>query len=498
MYKINHQDLFENMPVPRFIVSVEGEAYLISGANRIAREYFNKTDSDILGQSIFDFMDHENAKHFEQSFEVCILRKSSVNIQALPSIPRDVKVYGFYIVPLMDEEGKIQYLDIIGQPDVSDQSILQRERDDAISLLASVFEVSEVGIVVTDHKTKIVRINDSFVRIYGWKKDELIGSELASLITPDEREEVRKNHNSSIETGGAYTGEMKIIKKDGSIANVLYTAATLELSQKRRFQVTTIMDISLRKQMEISLRKAKDQADIANRAKSTFLANMSHELRTPLNAIIGFSEIIYSETFGAIGHSKYKEYLGDIVSSARHLLEIINEVLDMSKIEAGRIELDEHEMNIGALIESVARMMDSKVFASDVTIETDIPETLPLLMADERLIRQVLINLVNNAVKFSRKGGVISVKTALMKDESLQISVSDQGLGIPKEKIQYVLEPFGQVPDHAEHRHDQGTGLGLPLAKAMMELHGGHLHIESDVGKGTTIYVNIPAARVLV
>jgi two-component system cell cycle sensor histidine kinase PleC len=340
-----HAELFQKMPVPRFIVEARGgEEYVVSEINDLALKYFDLSAEQIVGHNIRDFMSPENARHFQQSFEVSCSKRRAVTIQALPGVPSNLRVYGFYIspmlgAPIMGGDGNITYLDVIGQLDVSDQSILQRERDDAISLMSSIFDVSEVGVVVTDHNARIIRVNESFVRTYGWSRDELINSDVITLVTPDERNLARRNHDEFIRTGIRSSGEMKIIRKDGSIANALFTTATLELSQKRRYQVTTVMDITLRKQMEESLRLAKDQADTANRAKSAFLANMSHELRTPLNAIIGFSEMMIKETFGGLGHDKYKEYLGDVHASANHLLEIINEVLDMSKIEAGRIEL---------------------------------------------------------------------------------------------------------------------------------------------------------------
>ncbi|MCC6597310.1 MAG: PAS domain S-box protein [Alphaproteobacteria bacterium] len=489
------ESYFTKMQIPRFIVSADEHTVL--AANDLAMKYFDRSSEQIIGHKIQNFMDHENRLHFEQSFEVCLSKKRSVTIQALPGVPGNVRVYGFYISPILKESGEVDYIDVIGQLDVADQSILQRERDDAISLLTSIFEVSEVGVVVTDQNGSIVRVNDSFVRTYGWARDELVNADITGLLTPDEREGARRNYEEYIRTGIRSSGEMKIIRKDGSVANTLFTTATLELSQRRRFLVTTVMDITLRKQMEQSLRMAKDQADAANRAKSVFLANMSHELRTPLNAIIGFSEMMHKETFGPMGHEKYGEYMGDVLSSARHLLEIINEVLDMSKIEAGRIDLDEGEVDVQILMKSVVRMMDSRAFGNNIKLQDNIQETLPNLQGDQRLVRQILINLVGNAVKFSRPGGVVLIGCYMLDDGRMQMQVRDEGVGIPHEKIQQALEPFGQVSDRPENSHYQGTGLGLPLAKAMAELHEAELHLESEVEQGTTVYITFPSWRII-
>lgn len=497
--RVDHKALFESMPVPRFLIEARDDGhYHVLEINRRGLEYFNRKEESILGLAVFEFMDSENARHFEQAFEVCIKQKVPVSIHALPSFPGGIRVYGFWINPLLDMTGNVVLLDVMAQPDSSDDSVLQRERDDAISLLTSIFDASNVGIVVTDHNRRIVRVNDGFIRSFGWGREQIVGEDFVVLISPDEQQIATYNHERYLKSSTRSSGEMKLIKKDGSIANTLYTTATLELSQRRKFQVTTIMDITMRKQMELSLRVAKDQADAANHAKSAFLANMSHELRTPLNAIIGFSEIMMTGTFGHLNIPKYHEYMGDIHSSACHLLEIINEVLDMSKIEAGRVELDEHHVNLEETILSVERMMASRAFSGNIVIQSVVEPNLPLLVGDQRLIRQVLINLVSNSVKFCKAGGVITIAAGLKQDGDLELRVKDTGVGMPRDKISQALEPFGQIHETAHAVGEvTGTGLGLPLAKAMVELHGGQLHLDSDIGKGTVVTIIFPSRRVL-
>lgn len=491
--EIDQNLLFDDMPVPRFILRLTGDDFVIAAANHRAASYFNTSREDLIGKDLADAIDADSLRYFRESLDAAIRTRQPVISKTAPSFPVGLRLGGFWVSPVPDADGTVSLLDVMAVPAGSDTISLQRERDDAISLLTSVFDVSEVGIVVTDQQQRIVRVNDSFVRIYGWHRNDLIGREYVELITPDERQRARRNHEEFLKSGIRSSGEMKLIRKDGNIANALFTTAALELSHGRRFQVTTIMDITLRKQMEMNLRTAKEQADTANHAKSTFLANMSHELRTPLNAIIGFSEMIMKETFGPLQNARYAEYLGDIHTSARHLLEIINEVLDMSKIEAGRVELDEEIFDVEHLIEAVSRMMASRAFSAGLKLEEKVEPGLPKLYADPRLVRQILINLVGNAVKYSNENGTVTMAAALAPNGALHLIVEDDGVGIPKDRIKDALEPFGQVSKPAENRG--GTGLGLPLAKAMAELHGGVLTLESDAGQGTRVTIELPAER---
>lgn len=496
---IDHKSLFHAMPVPRFLIEPkEDNSFIVREINARALDYFNRKEKQIVGKSVEEFMNAENSRHFLQSFEVCLRQKMPVAIQAVPSFPGGIRVHGFWINPLIDLTGEVVVLDVMAQPDSSDESMLQRERDDAITLLTSIFDVSEVGIIVTDDNHRIVRVNDSFVRTFGWSREDIIGDDFSVLSAPADDTAFPDGNTLVMKGAERSTGEMRIVRKNGEIANALFTTATLELSQRRHFQVTTIMDITVRKQMEMSLRMAKEQADTANHAKSAFLANMSHELRTPLNAIIGFSEMMMTETFGPLANEKYKEYLGDIHMSANHLLEIINEVLDMSKIEAGRVELEEVSIPVEELVESVIRIVSSRAFSSGIELNSHVEGNLPNLRVDERLVRQILLNLVSNALKFSDQGGAIDIFAHRVEGTGdVELYVKDTGMGIPKEKIKDALEPFGQIHDSAHAASKaQGTGLGLPLAKAMMELHGGSLDLESDTGKGTTVYITFPSHRV--
>ncbi|WP_417319498.1 sensor histidine kinase [Emcibacter sp.] len=244
------------------------------------------------------------------------------------------------------------------------------------------------------------------------------------------------------------------------------------------------------------LQKAKTIAIQANKSKSAFLANMNHELRTPLNAIIGFTEMIQKEAYGPIPQKEYQEYIDIVNSSGNHLLNVINAILDMSKIEAGKMEMREQECDIFELVQQVARMMSSAAGKKNISLDLDLRENLPDLCCDPTMIRQVLLNLISNAVKFSPEDTVVSLSVRVMDCGTLEVSVRDQGVGISRENIEAVLRPFYQV-DGDLNRAQEGTGLGLSIVKAYLELHQARLDIESELGQGTSVSVTFPVARVI-
>ena len=244
------------------------------------------------------------------------------------------------------------------------------------------------------------------------------------------------------------------------------------------------------------LRGATSQANAANRAKSAFLAAMSHELRTPLNAIIGFSEIIKCETFGPVGSVKYRTYAGDILESGQHLLELVNGILDMSQIESGLEELQEEEIDILETIRSVHALFKERVRRSCVQLELQAPDQLPALYADRRKLKQILVNVLNNAIKFTNGGGNVRLKVWSREDSGYVFQITDTGIGIAPKDIPKALSQFGQI-DSDLNRKYEGTGLGLPLTKSLIQMHGGSLDLQSEVGIGTTVTIRFPAKRIV-
>lgn len=242
------------------------------------------------------------------------------------------------------------------------------------------------------------------------------------------------------------------------------------------------------------LARAKEQAEYASRAKSEFLANMSHELRTPLNAILGFSELLCDPNFVRPGSDRFRSYAEDIHKSGDHLLAIINDVLDMAKIEAGQMEFDPQWMELRPAVDSVIRLLAPRAASAGIELAVELPDRLPELHADQLRIKQILINLLSNAVKFTHRGGRVGIAARIDPSGDLLLLVHDTGIGIEARDLKRIMEPFAQV-ESAFSRTREGTGLGLPLARSFTELHGGRLEIESTPGVGTRVSVRLPAAR---
>jgi PAS domain S-box-containing protein len=297
-------------------------------------------------------------------------------------------------------------------------------------------------------------------------------------------------------TSDRYNAQFRAIRPDGSIAHVHMEAERLRDANGRiLYEIGVMQDVTEQRERELELMTAKRTAEIANRTKTQFLANMSHELRTPLNAVIGFSQLIRDEAFGPI-QERYVSYADDINSSGKLLLALINDILDMSRIEAGQQKLMEEVISIDSAINDCVRMVGSKAADGGVRLIVENKGPLPAVRADERALKQVLLNLLSNAVKFTPQGGAVSVAAEMTGNGALDIGISDSGIGIAEEVIKDLFLPFRQA-DASISRRFGGSGLGLAISKKLMELHGGQISIDSHPGRGTRVTLHLPAERIV-
>jgi PAS domain S-box-containing protein len=368
-------------------------------------------------------------------------------------------------------------------------------------LLPPIMNALQSPVFVKDEQFRFVFCNDAFARIMGRSRAELIGRTDFDVIASEEAAVFRAIDIRMFAQGGPEENEEALTSPDGTQYWVLTRKSLLELPGQGRYIVGMMSDITERKRMEQDLIaaqtlavEAKEVAEEANRAKSQFLANMSHELRTPLNAVIGFSEVIKGERFGAITEPRYREYAEDIHRSGVHLLQLINDILDLTKIEAGKYELRDAEFDLVTAILEGVRMVRDLANHNGLMLRHMIPSDLPFLLGDERAIKQIIVNFLSNAVKFTPSGGIVEIAARLDADQAIVLSVTDTGIGMAHKDIPRALSPFRQL-ESSWGRKYEGTGLGLPLVKALIELHGGRLQIDSVPGRGTTVAAYFPASR---
>jgi signal transduction histidine kinase len=293
----------------------------------------------------------------------------------------------------------------------------------------------------------------------------------------------------------------ELVLFSGFVMSLLFSLSVhfAQTLHRRRERILVInrrleKEVCERKRTEKALATAKERAEAANQAKSEFLANMSHELRTPLNAILGFSEIMKDEMLGPLSSAKYSNYAQDIHESGAHLLGIINDILNLSQIEAGKLILEEREIDIKAVVHSVLRIIQPQAEETGVGLSYDIEPAIGLLKADRRQVKQILINLLSNAIKFTPKGGAVTLSCQTEADGGISFIVSDNGIGMSKDEVAKALELFGQI-EVSDTREHEGTGLGLPLSDSLIKLHGGSLIIDSEKDRGTTVTVAFPPVR---
>ncbi len=330
----------------------------------------------------------------------------------------------------------------------------------------------------------------TFTEIQGKTREHLAGNLMSEKEWQPYRDAILNHHEIK-------DFEYKYRSSQGEIFHALINGTPLfDEAGKYMGHRGAASDITKRKNIEAALEKSKESAEQANRSKSEFLANMSHDLRTPLNAIIGFSDIMRRKTFGGLGHPKYNEYASDIHNSGTLLISLINDILDLSKIEAGKYELAEETMNLESLIKISFRQLQVMAEDAEQELTLEMPHDLPSLRGDKRALIQILNNLISNAIKYTHNPGIIHVSAKVNEENGIVLSVKDTGMGMSEDDLEHALEAFEQTNRLHPRRHE-GTGLGLYLCISFMKLFGGSLEVESEVGKGTTVTLKFPKSRTL-
>ncbi|MBX3476949.1 MAG: PAS-domain containing protein [Brevundimonas sp.] len=444
---------------------------------------------------------------------------------------RQAAAFGAFEVtfPVQAEGVKVRWIDARGQArgerqadgftsilgvalDITEARRARAQAQAAESRLRDGIESVSDAFVLFDKQGRLLLCNQAFQDAFGFApgavqrgalKDEL--NRIAALA-------VKTEHPAAGGRAGAREVELhdgrwlQLVERFTSDGGSVVTAADITAiklqeaeRQKASDNLRAMVDQLEASQEKLSLlaRKyevAMTRAEAANQAKSEFLANMSHELRTPLNAINGFSEIMAAEMFGPLGDARYKGYAGDILKSGQHLLSLINDILDMAKIEAGKMTLHYEAVSLREVCDDAVRLMRGKAQEAGLALTVEAADGLPEIEADHRGCKQVMLNLISNAIKFTPEGGAITVRLAALGADRVRVAVSDTGIGIAPEDLERLARPFEQV-EGQHSKTTQGTGLGLALTKSLIELHGGALHMDSAPGEGTTVSFDLPVRR---
>jgi len=365
--------------------------------------------------------------------------------------------------------------------------------------LRAILDTAADGIITLDAQLRIHTFSAGAEAIFGYRIAEVAGKPFANLIASESRK-VLRDYFAALQGPGLASlfndgREMTAVVKQGGTVPLFLTLGKLQAHRSQAAFCAVVRDITQWKKTETELRQAKETAEATSRQKSEFLARISHELRTPLNAIMGFSEVMRLQRFGRIENEKYRGYVNDIHASGGHLLSLINDLLDLSKVEAGKLELNFTSVNLGEVTDHAVKMLQEQATSARVVLRKALPPELPNVVADLRSMRQIMLNLLSNAVKFTDPGGQVIVSAQVTPAGELKLRVKDTGIGMDEDQLRGALEPFRRVA--TEGRDAQGTGLGLPLTKALAEANRTQFSISSEPRKGTLAEITFPTTRVL-
>ena len=475
------------------------EQGVVQSFNRAAEKIFDYRADEVIGNNIKMLMPEPYASEHDgyleryrnthtaniigQGREVVGRRKNGT------TFPLDLAVSE------LKQNGRSVFIGVLR--DITDRKAAEEELRESRERFELAISGAGEGIWDWNMHSDQLYISDKIRDLTGHKQDFIKAKSWLRLIHPDDRGDYqyRLIRHLKGETP-AFFSECRLRHRDGGSRWIRISGMALRDKAGWVYRMAgSVADITQRIENQHQIIEAKERAEIANRVKTEFLANMSHELRTPLNAIIGFSDVMLSGLFGEI-EPRYQEYIENIRDSGSHLLGVINDILDVSRIEAGRMELRAERTSVKELIETTTRLIRDRAHEADLSVTRRLDKDLPDLMVDGQRIKQILLNVLSNAVKFTAPGGKITLKVKVNSAGEMVIAIKDTGIGMTAEDIETALTPFGQV-DSKLARRFEGTGLGLPLTKSFVELHGGSLDIQSKPKEGTTVSIHLPADRLV-
>jgi PAS domain S-box-containing protein len=397
------------------------------------------------------------------------------------------------------DDGEATLVQIEPAPRPAARAVGPREAE-----LEAILNTATDGIITLDKDGRIVTLNASGEAILGYDSEDVQGRELVAFLTPDSARTVSDYLDSLADSGLASIfndgREVVIVEKHGGHVPVFLTLGRMKGEGDETGSGVTfcavVRDITQWKKAEADLRRAKETAERGSLQKSEFLARISHELRTPLNAIIGFSEVMAEEKFGPLSNERYSGYVNDIHTSGQHLLSLINDLLDLSKVEAGKLELNFTSVNLADIIQQCVGIMQPQANRERIIIRSSMAPKLPPVVADQRSMRQIVLNLLSNAIKFTDPGGQVIISALMDEAGRVQVRVKDTGIGMNADELKRALEPFRQIKRPGRNEH-KGTGLGLPLTKALAEANRAEFSIRSEPDQGTLVEITFPTTRVL-
>jgi len=478
----------EYTPNPMMIKSVNGEYQYINPAFEAA---FEVVSADVVGRKAEDIWD-ENLSRAALEADSRVIETGAPSTHKVQFKRADGQVKDWLITKfaVAMPDGSLCITTVY--TDFSEHVALEKRLAESEARIQTLLDNSPAPVYFKDRDLRFVMANRRYLEVYGVTLDRILGRTSLevygdpwgpSFIAHD-REILKARtlitHEEIVNGATFLTTKFPVIDSTGELIGV----GGIET------------DITERVAVERAYRKARDEAETANRSKSAFLANMSHELRTPLNSIIGFSDSLLAGTLGEVENPTHREYLQIIRAGGEHLLQLINDILDLSRIEAGKLELEEAPIDLHAVFSDSIRLTAERAGSEGIYIDNRIQKNMPKVIADERQLRQVLINLLSNAIKFTDAGGRITASAATTDDGGIEIRISDTGVGIGPENLKQVQQPFVQVADALTRKH-QGSGLGLAIVQSIVTLHGGTFALESALDEGTTAIITLPRTRVL-